>query len=265
MLRPIRRSLLPIALFGQCVLAHAEPSVSDVDAAIKAGQYIQAEQLVKEAAPNHPGSPRIHYMLAQVLSRLPGREEEARQEYQQAMRLNPQLPFADTIEINALQERLRLNEPAHPPEAMPQAPMQLQQAPAPSATQQAPLPPGPKVVPFRPHLQQPQLGLYDRGMLFIQENNIAVAAVVGVLAVVLIGWSFVGRKKNGDGSRKKKDRKSSRRREPTVPADEAGQEAETFEYRDGVAPQHDSAERRDVPGEWTPQHQHDDERDEFVR
>ncbi|MBN4900029.1 hypothetical protein IDG68_14250, partial [Staphylococcus sp. EG-SA-21] len=116
-----------------------------------------------------------------------------------------------------------------------------------------------------PHLQQPQLGLYDRGMLFIQENNIAVAAVVGVLAVVLIGWSFVGRQKNGDGSRKKKDRKSSRRREPTVPADEAGQEAETFEYRDGVAPQHDSAERRDVPGEWTPQHQHDDERDEFVR
>lgn len=46
MLRPIRRSLLPIALFGQCVLAHAEPSVTDVDAAIKAGQYIQAEQLV---------------------------------------------------------------------------------------------------------------------------------------------------------------------------------------------------------------------------
>ncbi|QUN45125.1 tetratricopeptide repeat protein (plasmid) [Burkholderia contaminans] len=88
--------------------------MTDVDAAIKAGQYIQAEQLVKEAAPNHPGSPRIHYMLAQVLSRLPGREEEARQEYQQAMRLNPQLPFADTIEINALQERLRLNEPAHP-------------------------------------------------------------------------------------------------------------------------------------------------------
>ena len=78
MLRPIRGSLLPLVLLGASALAHAEPTVSDVNTAIQAGQFTQAEQMIKEVEPNHPNAPRVHYMMALALSHMPGREAEAR-------------------------------------------------------------------------------------------------------------------------------------------------------------------------------------------
>jgi len=238
MLRPIRGSLLPLVLLGASALAHAEPTVSDVNTAIQAGQFTQAEQMIKDVEPNHPNAPRVHYMMALALSHMPGREAEARRELQQARSINPQLPFADSTELNALEERIRPHEKAT--------------SPMPASMNQ----------PFVPHFHRPPESLYDRAMDFLQRNNIAVAGAVGVIALLLIVLSFVGKKKKGgveSAKKVKKDKKS--RREPELPAaDEQGQEAETFDYghqsgeRGGAGGEHPETE----PWESQPHEEHED-------
>ncbi|WP_429321473.1 tetratricopeptide repeat protein [Paraburkholderia sp. GAS448] len=217
-----------------------------MNAAIQAGQYAQAEQMIKEVAPNHSASPRVHYMMAQVLSRVPGREGEARQEFKAAMSLNPQLPFADSTEVNALQERIRPHD--EPPRPQEEAPHLQEQPIQPPQRAQLPLPASltaPPAPPFVPHPQRPQMSLYDRVMLTIQENNIVAAAAVGVIAILAIAWSFIGRKKKGDGQPKKKDKRSSRRREPTGLSDDQGQEAEEFAYSNASPDHRDRTEHRE--------------------
>lgn len=222
MLRPIRGPLLSLALLGASALAHAEPTVSDVNSAIQAGQFTQAEQMIKEVEPNHPSAPRVHYMMALVLSHMPGREAEARRELQEAMSINPQLPFANSTEINALQERIRPHEKASGPSTTNTNQPLKANGPLPASMNQ----------PFVPHLQRPPEGLYDSAMDFLQRNNIAAAGVVGVIAVLLIVLSFVGKKKKGavDPTKNGKNDKKSRRREPELSEAEVGQEAETFDY-----------------------------------
>ncbi|KAH0432936.1 hypothetical protein A8H39_00560 [Paraburkholderia fungorum] len=238
MLRPIRGSLLSLVLLGASALTHAEPSVSDVNTAIQTGQITQAEQMIKEVEPNHPNAPRVHYMMALALSHIPGREAEARRELQQAMSINPQLPFADSAEVNALEERIRPHAKAS--------------SPVPASVNQ----------PFVPNLHRPPESLYDRAMDFLQHNNIAVASVVGVIAVILIVLSFVGKKKKGGIApmKKLKKDKKSRRSEPELPAADEGQEAETFDYghqsgeHGGASDAHPEIE----PWESQPHEEHED-------
>lgn len=262
MLRPIRSSLLSIALLGSCALAHAERSVSDVNTAIQAGQYAQAEQMIKEVAPNHPMSPRVHYMMAQVLSHMPGREDEARQELLDAKRLNPQLPFANTTEVEALQERIRPHE--DPPRPQDKAPRVLDQPIQPPAPVRPPQPASLKAPELLPHLQGAQMSSYDRFMLTIQENKILAAATVGI-AILAIAWSFIGRKKKGDGQRKEKGWKLWRRNEPTGPPDGEGSEAEEFQYSSALPDHHDQTQHREnPPASWGTAH-HEDVPEDFAR
>ncbi|NTV96660.1 MAG: tetratricopeptide repeat protein [Thiobacillus sp.] len=86
---------LLLALFSQ--LALALPTPKDINAAVAARQYSQAEAMLHEVIQAKPQSAKAYYELGQVLL-LEGRRGDARQALQEAQRLEPDLKFARSPE-----------------------------------------------------------------------------------------------------------------------------------------------------------------------
>ena len=91
--------LVLCAAFVGASLAHAEglPSPKDIDNAVQAGHYTQAEAMLKEVLHDKPASAKAHYELGQVLER-ENRLSESKQELLEAQRLDPSLKFAKSPE-----------------------------------------------------------------------------------------------------------------------------------------------------------------------
>lgn len=73
--------------------ASALPTPKDIESAVNARQYVQAEAMLREVIKAKPQSAKAHYELGQVLAREEHRTE-ARQELLEAQRLDPALKFA---------------------------------------------------------------------------------------------------------------------------------------------------------------------------
>jgi hypothetical protein len=78
-------------------VALALPSPADIDKAVGAGQYSQAESMLREVIAEKPQSAKAHYQLAQVLDRQ-SRYADAKKELVRAREIDPTLKFAASAE-----------------------------------------------------------------------------------------------------------------------------------------------------------------------
>ena len=95
--RHVLRWLGASLLLGACALALALPAPKDIEAAVNAGHYAQAETLLREVLQEKPNSARAHYELGQVLAH-EAKYEEALAQLQRAKAIDSTLKFATSPE-----------------------------------------------------------------------------------------------------------------------------------------------------------------------
>jgi hypothetical protein len=78
-------------------LVLALPTPKDIEAAVAAGRYTQAESMLREVLQDKPQSAKAHYELGQVLAQSQ-RYKEAQTELQKAKDIDPSLKFATSPE-----------------------------------------------------------------------------------------------------------------------------------------------------------------------
>ncbi|BDU55262.1 tetratricopeptide repeat protein [Limnohabitans sp. TEGF004] len=93
MLSRLLKSVVAGALVLSATLALALPTPKDIEAAVAAGQYTQAESMLREVLQDKPQSAKAHYELGQVLAH-EHRYKEAQTELQKAKDIDPSLKFA---------------------------------------------------------------------------------------------------------------------------------------------------------------------------
>ena len=97
MLSRLLKSVVAGAFVLGASLALALPTPKDIEAAVAAGHYSQAETMLREVLQDKPQSAKAHYELGQVLAR-ETRYADAQQELKKAKELDPALKFAATPE-----------------------------------------------------------------------------------------------------------------------------------------------------------------------
>ena len=93
MLSRLLKSVLASAWVLSATLALALPTPKDIEAAVTAGHYTQAETMLREVLQDKPQSAKAHYELGQVLAH-EHRYKEAQTELQKAKDIDPSLKFA---------------------------------------------------------------------------------------------------------------------------------------------------------------------------
>jgi hypothetical protein len=93
MLSRLLKSVLTSAWVLSATLALALPTPKDIEAAVTAGHYTQAETMLREVLQDKPQSAKAHYELGQVLAH-EHRYKEAQTELQKAKDIDPSLKFA---------------------------------------------------------------------------------------------------------------------------------------------------------------------------
>jgi tetratricopeptide (TPR) repeat protein len=93
MLSRLLKSVLAGAFVLGATLALALPTPKDIEAAVAAGQYTQAETMLREVLQDKPQSAKAHYELGQVLAHA-HRYKEAQTELKKAKDIDPSLKFA---------------------------------------------------------------------------------------------------------------------------------------------------------------------------
>lgn len=97
------------SVFAQIALA--APNVNDVEAAIRAGNYGQAESMLADVVQAHPESARAHYLYGQVLDHN-GKPAEGLAQIEQARSIEPSLKFTDAARFRAVERHVQANADA---------------------------------------------------------------------------------------------------------------------------------------------------------
>ncbi len=97
MLSRLLKSLVAGALVLSATLVMALPTPKDIEAAVAAGRYTQAETMLREVLQDKPQSAKAHYELGQVLAH-EQRYKDAQTELQKAKTIDPTLKFATSPE-----------------------------------------------------------------------------------------------------------------------------------------------------------------------
>lgn len=107
MLSQLLKSLTASVLVLGATWALALPAPKDIEAAVAAGHYTQAETLLREVLQDKPQSAKAHYELGQVLAH-EQRYKEAQAELEKAKTIDPSLKFAASPEkFNAVFGKVR--------------------------------------------------------------------------------------------------------------------------------------------------------------
>src|ERR1700743_695846 len=101
--------LVCASVFAQIALA--APNVKDVEAAVSAGNYTQAESMLVEVVRAHPDSARAHYMYGQVLDHN-GKSADGLAQIEQARTLDASLKFTDASRFRAVERHIQANADA---------------------------------------------------------------------------------------------------------------------------------------------------------
>ncbi|MEI7513787.1 MAG: tetratricopeptide repeat protein [Betaproteobacteria bacterium] len=97
LIRHATRWLGTCLLLGACALALALPAPKDIEAAVSAGHYAQADTMLREVLQEKPNSARAHYELGQVLAH-EAKYDEALAQLQRAKAIDGTLKFATSPE-----------------------------------------------------------------------------------------------------------------------------------------------------------------------
>lgn len=101
----MRRVLVTLALAMLSFTAFALPSLDEVQAEVRRGNYAQAEASMREVVKDRPGSARAHYVYAEILAHNQ-RYDRAAQEVREARQLAPDLNFTQPDEFRAFEALL---------------------------------------------------------------------------------------------------------------------------------------------------------------
>jgi len=115
--------------------AQALPTVDEVQAAAKAGDYAGAEKMMREVVAAKPDSARAHYVLAEILAHQ-RQFDDAAAHTRRARALDPAIKFTDRARFESFEQALQRQQAAA---AKPGVPAALDPAPAVPATRAAPV------------------------------------------------------------------------------------------------------------------------------
>lgn len=113
--------------------AQALPTVDQVQAAAKSGDYAGAEKMMREVVAAKPDSARAHYVLAELLAHQ-RQFDEAAEHARRARALDPAIKFTDPAKFSAFEQALQRQQAAA---AKATAPAALE--PTPAAPRTAPV------------------------------------------------------------------------------------------------------------------------------
>jgi uncharacterized protein len=100
------KSCVAVVMVLGATFALALPTPKDIEAAVAAGQYAQAETMLREVLQDKPQSAKAHYELGQVLAH-EHRYKDAQTELQKAKDIDPSLKFATSPEkFNAVSAKV---------------------------------------------------------------------------------------------------------------------------------------------------------------
>jgi hypothetical protein len=102
----MRNFILSITLAAASALAWALPSLADVEAQVRQGHYAQAETMMREVVAAKPGSPRAHYLYAEILAH-DGKFATAADEARLARQLDPDVKFTTAEKFRAFEALLQ--------------------------------------------------------------------------------------------------------------------------------------------------------------
>ncbi len=87
-------------------VAWAAPSEQQVQDAVKAGQFTQAQSMMADVVAEHPDSAKAHYVYAELLAHN-GAYNKASEEASKAQQLDPKIAFTDPAKFSAFQRELQ--------------------------------------------------------------------------------------------------------------------------------------------------------------
>lgn len=101
----IAQAVVMAVALSAASLAMAEPSLNDVNQALKSGNIAQAEHLMKEVIEVNPKSAKAHFKYSEILA-AEGRIGAAKTELAKAEQIEPGLAFATPQAVNNLKQKL---------------------------------------------------------------------------------------------------------------------------------------------------------------
>lgn len=101
----MKRWLLTMSLVFLASVAHALPTLADVEAEVQKGNYVQAQSMMHEVVTAKPGSAKAHYVYAEVLAHNDD-FAQASQEAALAKQIDPALKFTQPEKFNAFEQLL---------------------------------------------------------------------------------------------------------------------------------------------------------------
>src|ERR1700743_245499 len=107
------------------VSALALPSVNEVQAAVKAGDFPKAESMMQEVVADKPQSAKAHYLYAEILAH-DAKFADAAAQARKAREIDPALSFTnDPAKFRSSEQDLQRAQgtPTAAPQAVPQAPV----------------------------------------------------------------------------------------------------------------------------------------------
>jgi len=105
----VAKAFFIVATLTLASLASAEPSLQDVNQALKNGNISRAEMLMKEVLSVHPESAKAHFKYSEILA-AEGRIADAQTELTKAEKIQPGLAFVKPEAVNALKHKLYKND-----------------------------------------------------------------------------------------------------------------------------------------------------------
>lgn len=179
-------AVLAVAGLAQSAAWAATPTAKDVEAAIRAGNYAQAETMLSEVVEAHPNSARAHYLYGQVLDRN-GKAAAGLAQIEQARTIDPSIKFTDAAEFRAVERHVQADADATGGSV----------AQRPSARQSAGDQAGTGVVSQDGGMAPAPRASHGIGMGVWLVFLLVIAAVIGVLV-----WTVRRSRNKGDGEAK---------------------------------------------------------------
>ena len=133
----MKKFVIGLLMFCAASMAWALPTLPEVEAQTKAGNFAQAENMMAEVVAAKPGSAKAHYIYAEILAHNAS-FSKASTEAAKARELDPKIGFTDPDKFRSFEQTLQreLNPPARPRATTTErstssvAPTQVQAAPA---------------------------------------------------------------------------------------------------------------------------------------
>ena len=135
----MKKLIVSIVLAGLAAFAWALPTLQQVEAQIRQGNFAQAESMMREVVAARPDSARAHYVYAELLAH-GGKLDQAVEEARAARTIDPDVKFTDPEKFRTFEASLLRAQT--PPARLPSttAPVETRSAPSAAATRAAPVP-----------------------------------------------------------------------------------------------------------------------------